>query len=61
MSKILVTIITPTYNHERYIDRCIESVISQTYSNWEQIIIDDGSTDKTAEIIAHYSDSRIVE
>jgi len=59
MSEVLVTIITPTYNHEMYIGRCIESVISQTYSNWELIIIDDGSTDKTAEIIAQYSDSRI--
>jgi len=55
----LVSIITPTYNHEKFIGKCIESVLSQTYSNWEQIIIDDGSSDKTEEIIAEYKDNRI--
>jgi glycosyltransferase involved in cell wall biosynthesis len=50
----LVSIITPTYNHERYIRSCIESVLSQTHSNFEQIIIDDASTDGTAEIISQY-------
>lgn len=57
--KPLVSIITPTYNHEKYITDCIESVISQTYSNWEQIIINDGSTDNTEEIIQSYTDKRI--
>lgn len=56
----LVSIITPTYNHELYLAKCIESVLDQTYSNWEQIIIDDGSTDRTAEIAADYSDERII-
>ena len=55
----LVSIITPTYNHDKFIGKCIESVLSQTYPNWEQIIIDDGSTDKTAEIVAKYKDDRI--
>jgi glycosyltransferase involved in cell wall biosynthesis len=55
----LVTIITLTFNHENYIGKCIESVISQTYSSWEMIIIDDGSTDKTKEIVARYGDKRI--
>jgi glycosyltransferase involved in cell wall biosynthesis len=59
MSSPLVSIITPTYNHEAFIAQCIESVLAQTYSNWEQIIIDDGSTDKTAEIVRRYDDSRI--
>lgn len=54
-----VSIITPTYNHERFIVSCVESVLSQTYSNWEQIIIDDGSTDRTREVIRQYDDSRI--
>jgi glycosyltransferase involved in cell wall biosynthesis len=54
-----VTIITPTYNHENFISTCIESVLSQTYQNWEQIIIDDGSTDNTRDIISQYSDERI--
>ena len=55
----LLTIITPTYNHQDYIAQCVESVLRQTYSNWEQIIIDDGSTDKTADIVRGYSDRRI--
>jgi glycosyltransferase involved in cell wall biosynthesis len=59
MSEESVTIITPTYNHEDYIGQCIESVLSQTYTHWEQIIVDDGSSDRTAEIIAQYSDPRI--
>jgi glycosyltransferase involved in cell wall biosynthesis len=57
----LVSIITPSYNHAKYIGECIESVLSQTYSNWELIIINDGSTDNTLEIAKKYAerDSRI--
>jgi glycosyltransferase involved in cell wall biosynthesis len=55
----LVSIITPTYNHEKFIGPCIESVLNQTYANWEQLIIDDGSTDRTAQIIGGYPDPRI--
>ncbi len=55
----IVSIITPTYNHEKFIAQCIESVLSQTYPHWEQIIIDDGSNDRTEEIISQYKDSRI--
>jgi glycosyltransferase involved in cell wall biosynthesis len=57
--KPLVSIITPTYNHERFIQQCIESVLAQTYTNWEQIIIDDGSTDRTGEMVARFKDPRI--
>jgi glycosyltransferase involved in cell wall biosynthesis len=45
----LVSIITPTYNHEKYIGECIESVKAQTFGSWEMIVINDGSTDKTYE------------
>ena len=57
----LVSIITPTFNREKYIEETIQSVISQTTSNWELIIIDDGSSDNTLEILNRYSkkDKRI--
>ncbi len=53
----LVSIITPTYNSEKYISATIQSVQNQTYSNWELLIIDDCSTDKTVEIISNASKS----
>lgn len=59
MESPLVSFITPTYNQEKYIADCIRSALAQTYTNWEQIIIDDGSTDRTTEIIKSFSDSRI--
>ena len=57
----LVSIISPTYNHEKFITDCIESVLSQTYTNWEMIIVDDGSTDGTFAITEKYAkkDKRI--
>lgn len=57
----LVSIITPTFNHEKYLADCIESVLNQTYTNWEMIILNDGSTDRTEQIAATYrdADSRI--
>jgi len=55
----LVSIITPTFNQERYIGPCIESVLKQTYQNWEQIVIDDGSSDGTADVIRGFADPRI--
>ena len=50
----LVSIITPTYNCGKYIKETIESVINQTYKNWEMIIIDDCSTDNTKDIVKQY-------
>ena len=51
----LVTVITPVYNSEKFIGETIESVIGQSYKNWEMIIVDDGSTDDTESIIRSYS------
>ena len=50
----LVSVIMPAFNSEKYIDTAIESVISQTYDQWELIICDDGSTDSTLEIANSY-------
>lgn len=50
-SQPLVSIIIPCYNHERYVQDCIQSVIDQTYSNIELIIIDDGSKDNSIQVI----------
>ena len=57
----MVSIIMPAYNAEKTIRESIESVISQTVKDWELIVIDDGSSDDTADIIAEFSnsDSRI--
>lgn len=57
----LISIITPTYNAENTIAKTIQSVINQTYQNWELIIIDDGSDDNTNYLISKYikRDSRI--
>ena len=57
----LISIIIPAYNVEKYISKCLESIIKQTYSNIEIILVDDGSTDKTSEICDEYAkkDDRI--
>lgn len=57
----LVSIVLPIYNGEKYMQSSIDSIINQTYRNWELLILDDGSTDKTAEISLEYvkMDSRI--
>jgi glycosyltransferase involved in cell wall biosynthesis len=57
----LVSIITPCYNSARFISETIESVLSQTYQNWEMLIVDDCSTDASYEIVLEYAakDKRI--
>ena len=59
MDEIKVSVIVPAYNTEVYIERMIECLLKQTYDNLQLIFIDDGSTDKTADIIKSFTDSRI--
>lgn len=51
----LVSVITPVYNGEGYLAECIDSILRQTYRNWEYVIVNNRSTDRTREIIAHYA------
>lgn len=55
----LVSIIMPSWNTERFIAETIQSVIDQTYQNWELLIVDDCSTDNTDEVVASFKDDRI--
>ena len=60
MEEELVSIIMPSYNTGKFIKETINSVIAQTYSNWELIIVDDCSTDNTDEIVKSINDNRII-
>ena len=61
MNNVIVSIITPCYNAERFISQTVDSVLAQTWRDWEMLIVDDCSTDRSAQIIEKYSmtDSRI--
>jgi len=58
-SNPLVSVIIPTYNHGRYLGRAIQSLLGQSYANWELVIVVDGSTDNTLEVIRSFEDARI--
>lgn len=55
----LVSVLMPTYNRAHYIGEAIASVLTQTYTNFELIILDDGSTDDTESVVSTFNDSRI--
>ena len=57
----IISVILPVFNMEKYIDRCVNSVIGQSFSDWELILVDDGSTDGSGNICDEYAkkDSRI--
>ncbi|MCO6491601.1 MAG: glycosyltransferase family 2 protein [Phaeodactylibacter sp.] len=57
--KPLISIILPTFNRAKLLNRAIKSVIAQSFENWELIIVVDGSTDETLDVITSYRDSRI--
>ena len=62
MSKPLVSVLIPVYNVEDYLERCLDSVLNQTLTQIEVICVNDGSTDRSPEILKEYqeNDSRIV-
>ncbi len=55
----LISIIVPLYNAEKYIETCINSILTQTFQNFEVIVVDDCSTDRSLEIVRNYQDPRI--
>ena len=55
----LVTVLMPVYNAQLYLREAIDSILQQTYTDFELLIINDGSTDNSEEIILSYTDSRI--
>lgn len=58
---IKVSVIVPVYNTEKYLSRCIDSIINQTFKNFELLLVDDGSTDNSGKICDRYAekDNRI--
>ena len=62
MDEIKVSVIVPVYNGETYLEECMESILSQSYKNIEVIFVDDGSTDRSAELIQSFQerDHRVV-
>lgn len=55
----MISVIMPVYNCERFVAQAIESILSQTYQDFEFLVVDDGSTDKSYEIVKQYTDPRI--
>lgn len=57
----MISIIIPVYNVEKYLAKCIDSILSQTFKDWELILIDDGSVDQSGQICDEYAckDNRI--
>ena len=57
----LISVIVPVYNVEDYLEECINSILSQTYTNLEILIVDDGSTDSSLAILQEFSQREVVE
>lgn len=59
-NNLALSVVMPTYNSEKYLEKSIDSILNQTFKDFEFIIIDDGSTDKTLKTIKKYKDPRII-
>jgi glycosyltransferase involved in cell wall biosynthesis len=60
VSRPLISVIMPAYNAERFIAAAIRSVLDQTYSHWELLVVDDASSDETPQQVARFTDPRII-
>ena len=62
MNYYLISIIVPVFNVEKYVERCLKSIENQTYTNWELILVNDGSTDDSGKICQNFAvkDNRII-
>ena len=55
----IISVVIPLYNKERYIARAIQSALGQTYGDFELIVVDDGSTDGSVDIVSQFADTRL--
>ena len=56
----MLSVIVPVYNVDKYLKKCVDSILCQSYEDFELILVDDGSNDKSAEIVDSYTDKRII-
>ena len=57
--KSLISVVIPTYNRARDLERALNSVLAQTYPHWEALVVDNHSSDNTDNVVTHFDDSRI--
>lgn len=59
MADPLISVVIPAYNHERFVGAAVESVLEQSYSDLELVVVDDGSTDRTGDVVRSFADPRL--